>query len=127
MATDEIDLGPDPADAPPLRWGILGPGGIARRFAADVPAHTAASIVAVGSRSQERAAAFAADFEIPTAYGCYGDLVADAQVEAVYVASQQSEHLEQDVLARRAGKPVLVEKSVALKTAEAGRLFDEVA
>src|SRR5699024_9400502 len=127
MATDEIDLGPDPADAPPLRWGIIGPGGIARRFAADVSAHTAASIVAVGSRSQERAAAFAAEFGIATAYGSYAELVADPQVQAVYIASPHSEHLEHALLALRAGKPVLVEKSVTRNAAEARRLFEEAA
>lgn len=127
MATDEIDLGPDPADAPPLRWGILGPGGIARRFAADVPAHTAASIVAVGSRSQGRAAAFAEEFAIPTAHGSYADLVADPQVEAIYIASPHSEHLEHALLALRGGKPVLVEKSLTRNAGEARRLFEEAA
>lgn len=120
-------FGPDPASAPPLSWGIIGPGGIARRFAHDVPTHTASRVVAVGSRSQERAAAFAAEFEIATAHGSYADLVADPQVDAVYVASPHSEHLEHALLALRAGKPVLVEKALTRNAAEARRLFDEAA
>src|SRR5699024_9013575 len=69
----------------------------------------------------------AADFETPTAYGSYADLVADPQVEAVYIASPHSEHLEHALLALRAGKPVLVEKSLTRNTAEARRLFEEAA
>ena len=127
MSSHDASFGPDPAEAPQLQWGILGPGGIARRFAADVPAHTASRIVAVGSRSTERAAAFAAEFDIPTAYGSYADLVADPGVEAVYIATPHSEHLEHALLALAAGKPVLVEKSLTRNAAEARALFDAAA
>ena len=127
MTSHDASCAPDPADAPPLRWGILGPGGIARRFAADIPAHTASQIVAVGSRSGERAAAFAAEFSIPTAYGSYAELVADPEVEAVYIATPHSEHLEHALLALEAGKPVLVEKSLTRNAAEARALFDAAA
>lgn len=127
MPSHDPAFGPDPALAPPLRWGILGPGGIAHRFARDIPAHTASSVVAVGSRSSDRAAAFAAEHTIATAYGSYAELVADPQVEAVYVATPHSEHLEHARLALQAGKPVLVEKSLTRNAAEARALFDAAA
>lgn len=127
MPSHDASFGPDPADAPALRWGILGPGGIARRFASDIPTHTASSVVAVGSRSGARAAAFAAEFDIPTAYGSYAELVADSRVQAVYIATPHSEHLEHALLALAAGKPVLVEKSLTRNAAEARALFDAAA
>ncbi|WP_277050832.1 Gfo/Idh/MocA family protein [Ruania albidiflava] len=127
MSSHDASFGPDPAAAPPLRWGILGPGGIARRFARDVPAHTASSVVAVGSRSAARAQAFASEHAIPTAHASYAELVADPQVEAVYIATPHSEHLEHALLALQAGKPVLVEKSLTRNAAEARQLFDTAA
>src|SRR5690625_7674477 len=66
MSSHDASFGPDPAAAPPLRWGILGPGGIARRFSRDIPAHTASSVVAVGSRCGGCAEAVAADAYDPT-------------------------------------------------------------
>lgn len=118
------DAYPDPADAPALRWGILAPGGIARRFAHEIPRFTASRVVAVGSRDLGRAEAFAADHDIPRAYGSYAELVADGEGDAVYVASPHSAHLELASLALTAGRPVLVEKSLTRNAAEARELFD---
>lgn len=114
---------PDPAQAPPLAWGILGAGNIARRFATEVPAHTAGTVVAVGSRSQERADDFSAAFDIPVAHGDYESLVADERVQAVYIASPHSEHRDHALLALAAGKPVLVEKAFTRNAAEAREVF----
>lgn len=119
-----LDLGPDPADAPPLRWGILAAGGIARKFAADIPQHTASTVVAVGSRSRERAEEFATANGVARAHGSYEDLVADPEVEAVYVASPHSEHRDHALLAIEAGKHVLVEKSFTRNAAEAREVLD---
>ena len=119
-----LDLGPDPAAAPPLRWGILAAGGIAHNFAATIPAHTASSVVAVGSRSLERAQAFADEEGIGTAHGSYEDLVGDPGVEAVYVASPHSEHRDHALLAIEAGKHVLVEKAFTRNAAEAREVVD---
>ncbi|UFU07147.1 Gfo/Idh/MocA family protein [Ruania halotolerans] len=127
MTSHDVTYGPDPAAAPPLRWGILAAGGIAAKFATDIPAHSSGSVVAVGSRSKDRAAAFAENHAVPTAHGNYADLVADEQVEAVYVASPHSEHLQHALLAIEAGKPVLVEKSLTRNAAEARQLFDAAA
>lgn len=122
-----LPLGPDPAQAPPLRWGILAAGGIAKNFATQVPGHTASTVVAVGSRSAERAAAFAAEHGIERSYGDYAELVADPDVEAVYVASPHSEHRAHALLALRAGKHVLVEKSFTRNAAEAREVLDVAA
>lgn len=102
---------PDPMEAPPVRWGILAPGGIANSFADAVHHGTRSRVVAAGSRSLARAAEFAERHGVATAHGSYAELVADPDVEAVYVSSPHSEHHEHALLALRAGKPVLVEKS----------------
>src|SRR5690625_6115335 len=108
----DLPTAPDPREAPPLRWGILGAGGIARRFAREVPAHSSGQVVAVGSRDTARATAFAEEHGIARAHGSYAELVADADVEAVYVASPHSEHRDHALLAIEAGKHVLVEKEI---------------
>ncbi|GGB35822.1 dehydrogenase [Flexivirga endophytica] len=116
---------PDPMDAPVLRWGILAPGGIAAAFAAALLAGTGQQIVACGSRSLPRAREFASQFGGFTAYGSYEELVADPNVDVVYVASPHSAHREHALLALRAGKPVLVEKAFARNTSEATEVIDE--
>ncbi|MFZ1383001.1 MAG: Gfo/Idh/MocA family oxidoreductase [Scrofimicrobium sp.] len=118
---------PDPYDAPPLKWGILGPGGIARKFADNLPSYSGQRVIAVGSRNAERAAQFASEFGIDPAqaYGSYEELVADPEVDAVYVATPHIRHREDALLALRAGKPVLVEKSFAMSEEQAREVFDE--
>lgn len=125
MVSDPISLPdiPDPMQAPAIAWGILGPGTIARRFAADITAHSSGSVVAVGSRSRRRAEDFAAEFNVPATHGDYQSLVSDERVEAIYIATPHSEHRDHALLALRAGKPVLVEKSFTRNTAEAQEVF----
>ncbi|KNX37072.1 Gfo/Idh/MocA family protein [Luteipulveratus halotolerans] len=110
---------PDPQDAPPLRWGVLGPGGIASSFVAALRAGTQQQVVAAGSRDLGRAQAFADRFGVASAYGSYEALVNDPDVDVVYVASPHSEHREHALLALEAGKHVLVEKAFARSRAEA--------
>lgn len=114
---------PDPRDAPAIRWGVLGPGWIAHHFAVDLLRHTSSTIAAVGSRSLERAQAFASEFDVPHAHGSYGELVADPDVDVVYVATPHAFHRDQAILALRAGKPVLVEKSFTRSVPEALDVF----
>ena len=111
---------PDPNDAPTLRWGILAPGGIARLFANAVRTHTRQKIVAVGSRSKVRSDAFGDEFDVERRYDSYEALVADDDIDAIYVASPHSHHAEHAQLAIQAGKHVLVEKSFT-KTADEAR------
>src|SRR3954471_22078389 len=113
----------DPRTAPPIRWGILGAGGIASVFASAVNAHTRAQLVAVGSRNRDRAERFATAHGIPTVQVGYRALVEDDRVDAVYVATPHSEHLEHALLAIAAGKHVLVEKAFTRNAAEAEQVF----
>ncbi len=110
---------PDPADAPPLRWGVLGPGTIARAFAGALLTHSHQQIVAVGSRTVQRARGFAAEFGITHVHGGYEALVSNPDVEVVYVATPHSHHREHALLAIAAGKHVLVEKAFTRNAAEA--------
>jgi predicted dehydrogenase len=113
----------DPSTAPSIRWGILGAGNIAGAFADAVNAHTRAQLVAVGSRNRDRCERFATAHGIPTTHIGYRDLVEDRQVDAVYVATPHSEHLEHALLAIAAGKHVLVEKAFTRNAAEAEQVF----
>jgi predicted dehydrogenase len=108
------------------RWGILATGHIARSFATNLHAVPDAVIAAVGSRSRDSAAAFARDLgdSETRVHGSYDDLVADPDVDVVYVASPHSLHLEHARLAFAAGKPVLCEKPVAVSRADGQALFD---
>ncbi|MCL2594851.1 MAG: Gfo/Idh/MocA family oxidoreductase [Promicromonosporaceae bacterium] len=115
---------PDTQAAPPLNWGILGPGGIAGAFAWVARGYTRQRLVAVGSRDYGRAQQFAARYEIPTAHGSYEALVADPNVQAVYVATPHSHHYEHAKLALAAGKHVLIEKSFTTSAAQAQELVD---
>lgn len=106
-----------------LRWGILATGGIAHAFTSDL--RTAGlTVTAVGSRRPEAASAFAKEFAIPRAHGSYEDLVADPDVDIVYVATPHGRHLEDATLALEAGKHVLIEKAVTLDADEATALRD---
>jgi predicted dehydrogenase len=102
-----------------FRWGILASGGIAQAFARDLSYFNNHIVAAVGSRSQESADAFAAEFPGCTAYSSYEALVADQSLDAIYVASPHPYHVSNTVLALNAGKPVLCEKPFTINAAEA--------
>jgi predicted dehydrogenase len=104
---------------PTLRWGVLAPGRIAGDFVTTLHANTDQRVAAVGSRSTDRAASFAAKHGIPTVHDTYEALVADPGVDVVYVAAPHSEHLALALLAIGAGKHVLVEKPVGVSAAQA--------
>src|SRR5690606_25311435 len=101
-----------------LRWGILGPGGIARAQTRDLQL-VGRTVSAVGSRSAANAEAFAAEFGIPRAHDSYAALVADPEVDVVYVATPHTAHHAAAMLALRAGKHVLVEKPFTINAAQA--------
>ena len=105
---------------PALRWGVLAPGAIARDFVTTLHANTDQRVHAVASRSSERAATFAAAHGIPRNYDSYDQLVADPDIDVVYVAAPHSEHRALALLAIAAGKHVLIEKPIALNAREAG-------
>ncbi|MFL6128976.1 MAG: Gfo/Idh/MocA family protein [Mycobacteriales bacterium] len=101
-----------------MRWGILGPGRIARSFLTGLAGSATQSAVAVGSRDLGRARAVADDFGVPRAYGSYEELIADDGVEAVYVALPNSLHAPWSDAAARAGRQVLCEKPLGRSAAE---------
>lgn len=103
----------------PLRWGIIGTGRIAHTFARDLR-HTSEGIaVAVGSRSEEGANAFGDEYGIENRHGSYDSLVADDDVDVVYVATPHPMHHANAILALENGKPVLVEKAFTMNAAQA--------
>lgn len=101
-----------------LRWGILGTGGIAHAQTADLLAHDF-TVTAVGSRSREPADAFAREFGIRKAHASYESLVADPEVDVVYISTPHPFHAPNASLALAAGKHVLVEKPFAMNASEA--------
>ena len=93
-----------------VRWGIAGPGRIAATVAAEFALVPGAELVAVGSRSLDRATAFAQQHGIGQAYGSYAELLA-ADVEVIYLATPHAQHTELALAAIEAGKALLIEKA----------------
>ena len=108
----------------PLRWGIVGPGRIARNVVRDFVEVADAEPVAVASRSLERAQAFADEFGLPAAYGSYGEIIAADDVDALYIATPHPQHQVVAVAALEAGKAVLVEKTFTATVAGAEEVID---
>ncbi len=94
-----------------LRVGIIGTGWIAQKTAMTLRQMPLCEAYAVGSRTQEKADAFAAEWNIPKAYGSYADLIADPDVDLVYIGTPHSHHYDVTREALLAGKPCLVEKA----------------
>jgi predicted dehydrogenase len=107
-----------------IRWGILATGGIAATFTEALATVPGAEVVAVGSRSQEGAEAFAERFGIPRAYGSWAELAADDAVDVVYVATPHSAHRAAAGLCLEAGKAVLCEKAFTINSREARELVE---
>lgn len=111
-----------------LKIGILGAAAIAPAAIIDpVRRRSDVEVTAVASRGIERARAFAAQHDIPTAYGSYEELLADPAIDLVYVALPPSAHAEWSIAALHAGKDVLCEKPFALNGAEARLMVDAAA
>lgn len=102
-----------------FNWAILGPGHIARKFAADLAHVPQARLHAVASRRLATAQTFAAEFGAPHAVGSYEELLAVPGIDAVYVATPHSEHHAHALLCLRGGLPVLCEKAFARNAGEA--------
>ena len=103
----------------PIRWGILGAGGIAATVGADIAASPDSVLAAVGARDAGRAEAFAVEHGVARSYGSYAELVADPDVDVVYIATTHAQHHEHALLALEAGKPVLVEKAFTVNARQA--------
>jgi predicted dehydrogenase len=103
-----------------VRWGIVGPGRIARKVAADFVHVPDAEVVAVASRSKERAVAFAAEVGAGTVHDSYRAIVEDPDVDVLYIATPHPLHRAVALAGLRAGKALLVEKAFTV-TPEATR------
>ena len=97
-----------------LRWGLLAAGGIARAFASGLQQTDTGEALAVASRDADKAAKLAAEFDIPRHYGSYDELLADPDVDAVYIAPVHPVHAEWAIKAADAGKHILCEKPMAI-------------
>ncbi|MDP5169992.1 MAG: Gfo/Idh/MocA family oxidoreductase [Bacteroidia bacterium] len=100
--------------ATPIRWGILGPGKIAHKFAQGLQTLPDAVIQAVASRDKARSQEFAAEYGIINAYDSYEALVADPEVDIVYVATPHTFHYDLTMMCIEAGKHVLCEKPMGI-------------
>ncbi|MCB9082645.1 MAG: Gfo/Idh/MocA family oxidoreductase [Lewinellaceae bacterium] len=108
----------------PIHWGIIGPGKIARKFAADLERTPGGRLHAVASRSEERARAFAEQYGAPHAFGDYRELASCPDLDVVYIASPHSEHAEHALFCLQNGLAVLGEKPLAVNRAQAETLVN---
>jgi len=101
-----------------IRWGILGGGNIARRFAQSMEDVSGSRITAVSCRSREKAEDFAGRYSIERAFGSHESLLEDDQIDAIYLALPHGLHCRWAVRALKAGKAVLCEKPAAMSEEE---------
>jgi predicted dehydrogenase/aryl-alcohol dehydrogenase-like predicted oxidoreductase len=102
-----------------VKWGVLGAGRIARAFAKGVEASETGLLHAVGSRSQASADKFGDEFKLTRRHASYEALLADPEVDAVYIATPHPMHAEWAIKAAQAGKHILCEKPLTLNYPEA--------
>lgn len=105
-----------------IRWGIMGTGRIAKDFARGLASVRGAALVAVGSREQATADAFARQFKVARAHPTYEALAADAGVDAIYISTPHPLHCENTLLCLSRGKAVLCEKPFALNAKQAAKM-----
>ena len=102
-----------------IRWGILGTGRIARKFASDLKLVEDAELIAVGSRSQQSADEFNNEFPVKHVHDSYEGLVQNPEVDVIYIATPHNLHYENTLLCLRYGKAVLCEKPFAMNVRQA--------
>src|SRR5262245_50271702 len=107
-----------------IRWGIVGTGKIARVLARALADSETGELVAVGSRTTQRAGAFAEEFDVRGSRGGYEGVIADPDVEVVYVATDHPTHRAWAVAAADAGKHLLCEKPLAVHLADAEAIVE---
>jgi predicted dehydrogenase len=115
------------ASVPHLRWGILGTGNIAGKFATEVAAVAdRATLQAVGSREAGKASAFAAKYGVKTSHLGYQEVLDDPAVDAVYISLLNHQHARWSILAAKAGKHILCEKPATMTARELVEVLDAV-
>src|ERR1700744_5718165 len=110
--------------AHPCRWGIIGPGKIAKKFAAAIPLAGNAVLQAVASSNSERAKEFAESHGAIKWFDNYEQLVNDPDIDAVYIATPHAFHTENALLCLKRGKPVRCEKPMALNRKQVQQMVD---
>ena len=107
-----------------MKVGIIGAGHIAGKIARTLAETEGVDTLAVGSRSMEKAEAFAGEFGVPRAYGSYSALLDDPDVDLVYVATPHSHHFDVTVEAIKKGKACIVEKAFMANAVQAKAVLD---
>jgi predicted dehydrogenase len=107
-----------------IRWGILGCGKIARKFASDLQWVSDAKLVAIGAREQSTADAFAKDFPVEYKHNSYKALAENPEVDVIYIATPHALHYEHVMLCLQHKKAVLVEKAFAINYGQAKQMID---
>jgi xylose dehydrogenase (NAD/NADP) len=108
----------------PVKWGIISTADINRKVIPGAHASPKVDLVAVASRDEARAAEYATQWEIPRAYGSYEALLADDEIEAVYISLPNTMHVEWSIKSLEAGKHVLCEKPFTRHPDEVDEAFD---
>ena len=108
-----------------IKWGILGTGNIAHKFAEALSVLDDAELVSVGSRSQESADKFAGEFDVANAHSSYEALVNDPEVDVIYISTPHPYHFENTMLCLHNGKNVLCEKPFALNEGQVQKMIDK--
>jgi len=108
--------------ASPIRWGILSTALISHKFARDFAHAQGGALVAVASRDEVKAQAFARQYDIPRAYGDYASMLADPDIDAVYISTPHNLHYQNSIDCIAAGKAVLCEKPLTVTPEEARAL-----
>jgi predicted dehydrogenase len=108
---------------PKIRWGIMGCGRIARKFASDLQWVKDAELAGVASRSLQKAREFSKDFPARYIHGSYEELAANSEIDVIYVATPHSHHYENTLLCLRHNKAVLCEKPFAINSRQAQKMI----
>jgi predicted dehydrogenase len=112
------------SNSPPIRWGLIGCGDVVRkRVAAAIQSEPRSELVAACRRDEERLEQFCEQFQVPRRYSTDTDLIADEEIDAVYIATPVREHVAQAVASARTGKHVLVEKPMAMSVEECDEII----
>jgi len=110
-------------DSPPLRWGVVGAGGIAETMTRTVQRSSRQEFVAVASRTPDKAKDFAGKLGLSAFYSSYEELIDRDDIDVVYTANFPSSHREVALFAISAGKPMLIEKPIALDSISAAEIY----
>src|SRR5579871_4902609 len=109
-----------------LKWGILGTGKIAETFAKGIAGSKTGKLIAVGSRAQETADKFGTTYDVPRRYPTYTELLADPEVDAIYISLPNHLHAEWTIRCAEAGKHILCEKPFTVNAQEAESTLAEL-